>query len=104
MDLGGGSWGIITIVGPLLLVAVIVWAALRNRSSRASRDRTEDSTRRLYKEEDAAHRGEDDNVPLGGSNSLARSELAAESRRAHLARHRDDHDPGRQPRSEPKPG
>ncbi len=63
MDLGGGSWGIITIVGPLLLVAVLAWAMLRNRSSRARREGTEDSTRRLYKEEDAAHRGEDENVP-----------------------------------------
>ena len=63
MDLGGGSWGIITIVGPLLLVVVILWAALRNRSSRARRDQTERSTRELYQEEDAAHRGEGDNVP-----------------------------------------
>jgi hypothetical protein len=63
MDLGGGSWGIITIVGPLLLLVVLAWAVLRNRSSRASRDRTEQSTHQLYKEEDAAHRGEDNDVP-----------------------------------------
>lgn len=59
MDLGGGSWGIITIIGPLLLVAVLAWAALRNRTSRAKRDETERATRELYREEDIAHRKDD---------------------------------------------
>lgn len=59
MDLGGGSWGIITIVGPLLLLAVLAWAALRNRSSRAEKDETEFATRELYREEDIAHRNDD---------------------------------------------
>jgi hypothetical protein len=60
MDLGGGSWGIITIIGPLLLVAVLAWAALRNRSSsRAEREDTEIATRELYREEDIAHRNDD---------------------------------------------
>jgi hypothetical protein len=60
MDLGGGSWGIITIVAPLLLIAVIAWAALRNRgSSRAEREETERATRDLYREEDIAHRNDD---------------------------------------------
>ncbi len=63
MDLGGLNWGIMTILGPLLLVAVIAWAALRNRSSRRRRDETERSTRELYREEDAAHRGEDERTP-----------------------------------------
>jgi len=58
MDLGGGSWGIITIVGPLLLVAVLAWAALRNRTSRAKKDMTEQATRDLYREEDIAHRND----------------------------------------------
>ncbi|HWH18440.1 MAG TPA: hypothetical protein VNT77_08935 [Allosphingosinicella sp.] len=60
MDLGGGSWGIITIIAPLLLLAVIAWATLRNRSSRASRDETERTTRELYREEDIAHRKDND--------------------------------------------
>jgi hypothetical protein len=61
MDLGGGSWGIVTIVGPLLLAIVLTWALLRNRKSRPRDiERTERATRELYKEEDAAHRGEDD--------------------------------------------
>jgi len=60
MDLGGGSWGIINILGPLLLVIVIAWAALRNRTSKAKRDETERATRDLYREEDIAHRNDND--------------------------------------------
>ena len=60
MDLGGGSWGIITIIAPLLLLAVVAWAALRNRSSRVSRDETERATRELYRQEDIAHRKDND--------------------------------------------
>ena len=65
MDLGGLNWSIITIVGPLLLAVVVLWALLRNRkSTRADVERTERATRELYKEEDAAHRGEgDERVP-----------------------------------------
>ena len=64
MDLGGFSWAIQTIIGALLLGAVIAWAMLRNKKSRPSDiDRTERATKDLYREEDAAHRGEDDNVP-----------------------------------------
>ena len=61
MDLGGGIWGIITIVGPLVLAAVILWALLKNRKATPREiERTERATDKLYKEEDAAHRGEDD--------------------------------------------
>jgi hypothetical protein len=64
MDLGGFSWGIQTIIGGFLLLAVLAWALLRNRkSSQEDIDRTEAATRELYREEDAAHRGEDDDVP-----------------------------------------
>jgi hypothetical protein len=63
MDFGAFNWSLLTILGPLLLAAVILWAALRNRSSRASREHTEDATHRLYEEEDRAHRGEDRDVP-----------------------------------------
>ena len=65
MDAGGGSWGIITIVGPILLALVLLWALLRNRkrSRPTDIDRTERATRDLYREENAAHRGEDDDVP-----------------------------------------
>jgi len=54
MDSGGLSWGIITIIGPLILAVVILWAILRNRkSSRRDVERTERATHDLYKEEDA---------------------------------------------------
>lgn len=63
MDLGGIGWGLQTVIGAFLLAAVIAWAALRNRSSKRSRDETERATHDLYEAEDKAHRGEDDNVP-----------------------------------------
>ncbi|MBA3675958.1 MAG: hypothetical protein H0W74_00960 [Sphingosinicella sp.] len=63
MDASGPLWSIITIVGPLLLIAVLAWAVLRNRGSRSSIEETEQATRELYREEDRAHRGEDEGVP-----------------------------------------
>ena len=61
MDGGGINWSLITIVGPLLLALVVLWAMLKNRkSSRGEIERTEQATRDLYKKEDAAHR--DDNT------------------------------------------
>jgi hypothetical protein len=60
MDLGGMNWVILDIVGPLLLVAVIAWAVLRNRASRGDRDRSERATRDLYRdEEERRQRGDD---------------------------------------------
>ncbi|WP_106640582.1 hypothetical protein [Allosphingosinicella vermicomposti] len=54
MDSGGFSWSLITIIGPILLALVILWAMLRNRkASRRDVDRTEQATRDLYKAEDA---------------------------------------------------
>ena len=63
MDLGGFNWSLLTIVGPLLLLVVIAWAVLRNRKSRGNEAESESATRRLYEEEDRAHRHESDNVP-----------------------------------------
>jgi len=63
MASNGSLWGVITIIGPLILIAVIAWAALRNRATRRSKDATEQGTRDLYRAEDRAHRGEDDDVP-----------------------------------------
>ncbi|HEY0112417.1 MAG TPA: hypothetical protein VGB59_04620 [Allosphingosinicella sp.] len=60
MDTGGGSWGIINFVGPLLLAAVLLWALLRNRSSRGEANRTEDATRDLYDREEEKRRSGDD--------------------------------------------
>ena len=60
MDSGGFNWSILTILGPLLIVIVLAWAKKRNKKNRSGIDRTEASTRDLYREEDAAHR--DDNT------------------------------------------
>ena len=60
MDLGGANWTIITIVGPLLLAAVLLWAWLRNRRSRGGdADRTERATRDAYDREEEARRRDD---------------------------------------------
>lgn len=63
MDMGGFSWTLLTIVGPIILLLVIAWALLRNRRSGAADVDSEEATRRVYEEEDRAHRHESDNVP-----------------------------------------
>ena len=59
MDSGGASWGIITIVGPLLILIVFAWVVMKNKKSKTSIDTTEQATRDLYRKEDAAHRNDD---------------------------------------------
>jgi hypothetical protein len=66
MDGGGSSWGIINIVGPLLLLAVLAWAVLRNRGRAkggVTEEETDRATRELYRQEDAAHRRDGDEAP-----------------------------------------
>jgi hypothetical protein len=63
MDSGGFDWMLVTIVGALLLAAAIAFAALRNRSEPQQVKKSEEATRRVYEEEDRAHKGESDNVP-----------------------------------------
>jgi len=64
MDASGGFWSIITIVGPILLGVVLIWALLRNRGTTPREDaESERATKQLYKDEDAAHRGENEDVP-----------------------------------------
>jgi hypothetical protein len=61
MDIGGAGWGLQTVIGGLLLLAVLLWAVLRNRSSKTPLDRTERGTRRVYDEAEEVRRsGEDD--------------------------------------------
>ena len=61
MDLGGGNWAILNIVGPLLLAAVLLWVLLRNRKARnRDVDRTERGTRDLYREEEEKRRSGED--------------------------------------------
>ena len=53
---GSGIWGVLVVVGPLLLAIAIAWAALNNRQSRKGLRRTEDATRDLYRAEDAQNK------------------------------------------------
>jgi hypothetical protein len=43
--------GVMVIVGPIVLAAVLLWAVLHNRTSRAQKARTEDATRRVRDEQ-----------------------------------------------------
>jgi hypothetical protein len=64
MDFGGFYWSLLTIVGPIVLGVIILWAIMRNRgSSQASRDETERATHRLYQEEEAERRGSSEKGP-----------------------------------------
>jgi hypothetical protein len=63
MDFGGLNWAMMTIAGVVVLAAVLIWASLRNRSSRPRMEDSEEATRRLYEEEEREHRGESDHVP-----------------------------------------
>ncbi len=64
MDAAGANWGLLTIVGPLLLGAALLWALLRNRKSTPREiERTEDATRRLYDVEEAKRDTEDRDAP-----------------------------------------
>ena len=48
-------WTLVTIIGPLLLLAVIAWAFLRNKKSDIDPNITEEGTRRVYREEQRIH-------------------------------------------------
>ena len=63
MDLGGFNWGLLTVIGAIVLAIAIAWAALRNRRSAALDEESERATHRLYDEEERLHHGESDNVP-----------------------------------------
>jgi hypothetical protein len=62
MDLGGVNWGLINIVGPLLLAVVLLWVFLRNRSSRRDVDRSERGTRDVYDEAERVRRSGDEDA------------------------------------------
>ena len=59
MDTGGGIWSILTIVGPLLLLAVLAWVVMTNRRSRSAEQRTEQATRANYDRQDRADNTEE---------------------------------------------
>jgi hypothetical protein len=64
MDLGGANWAILTIVGPLLLAAMILWALLRNRKAKTGNEveRSERATHDLYDAEETARRESDEGI------------------------------------------
>jgi hypothetical protein len=64
MDISGVGTLFMVIIGPLLLLAVIAWAMLRNRQARGPGEveRTERATRELYRQEDAAHGSDGDST------------------------------------------
>ncbi len=51
-------WTLVTILGPILLLAVIVWAIVRNRQTRGQKDISEQGTRDVYAEEQRIHERE----------------------------------------------
>jgi hypothetical protein len=56
-------WSLITILGPIILLVVLVWAVMRGRRNKgeASMDVTDRATRREYAEEEQMRReGTDD--------------------------------------------
>jgi hypothetical protein len=60
MDLGGFNWGVMTIVGPLLLAAVLLWALLRNRKTRRGDiGRSERGARDVYDESERVRQERD---------------------------------------------
>lgn len=50
----GGLWAIATIVGPILLGAILLWAIFHNRTTKAQERRTEEATKKLYDEQNQA--------------------------------------------------
>jgi hypothetical protein len=50
-------YGILIVVGPLVLAAALIWAMLNNRTSRRQEQATEEATARRYDEQDAADKG-----------------------------------------------
>ena len=57
-DSGANYWLIVTIIGPILLLAVIAWVIMRNKQSKVEKDITEQGTRDVYAEEQHIHENE----------------------------------------------
>ncbi|MDR6789105.1 hypothetical protein J2Y58_002474 [Sphingomonas sp. BE138] len=56
MMVGDGLWSFVVIAGPIVLVAALLFAMLRNRRSPREEQRTEEATRDLYKQQSAEDR------------------------------------------------
>lgn len=46
--LGSGLWGVVVVLGPLILGLAIWWALRHNKQSKSEYERTEAATRALY--------------------------------------------------------
>lgn len=55
MDTGGFNWSLMNVVGPLLLLAALLWLVLRRNKSRDA-DYTERKTDEVYEEEERRRR------------------------------------------------
>ena len=53
---GDGLWSFVVIAGPIVLVAALAYAMLRNRRTPHAEARTEEATRELYKQQSAEDR------------------------------------------------
>ena len=49
-------WTLVTIIGPILLLGAMLWAFFRNKKSKIDPGITEEGTKRVYEEEERAHR------------------------------------------------
>jgi len=54
-----GLWGLATIVGPIVLLALFIWVILRNRSAKVSKDVTERATKANYAAENRAAKNDE---------------------------------------------
>ena len=50
---GGSGYGLMVILGPIVLAVAIIWAMRNNRRSRTAERRTEEATREVY--DDPSH-------------------------------------------------
>jgi hypothetical protein len=48
----GTFWGLMTVIGPILLGLALLWAVLHNRRSPREKAETERATRELYERQD----------------------------------------------------
>ena len=56
----GSLWGVITVVGPIILIVAIAWAVLHDRGSPADVAETEEATARMYDAQNAADKARDE--------------------------------------------